>query len=211
MNSVAYFAQGRSRVSTRRWYVCCNVENDEGEINLPLMRDYEFPPYMRVSTDEHQRALIGFGFGDVGKKILESPKDSVTKYEVITREDMAGNDVTRILLTSISGRTHQLNVHCAAIGHLIVGESIHGLCGEAAPNGGMDESELPEDKASMDLQKAIAEACAGKAMCVHAKSISFRHPVRKEHLSLDCDAPFNVGGYLFGENLIGYLLSNAVK
>jgi tRNA pseudouridine32 synthase/23S rRNA pseudouridine746 synthase len=182
----------RTRKVTRKYeaLVCGHVSTDAGEITLPLMRDYEYPPYMRVSTEEHQRALIGLDSEDVGKKLLEGPKESVTKYEVLSREDINGHAVTRLSLTSVSGRTHQLNVHCAAIGHPIVGDTIYGLGGEAAPNGGLTESELPADRAGADLQKEIAAAVVGKPMCVHAKSISFRHPATKQDLSFACDAPF---------------------
>jgi tRNA pseudouridine32 synthase/23S rRNA pseudouridine746 synthase len=182
----------RTRKVTRKYeaLVCGHLAKDSGDIDLSLMRDYEYPPYMRVSTDEHQRALIGLDSGEVGKKLLESPKESMTKFEVISKEEMNGKKVTRLALTSISGRTHQLNVHCAAIGHPIVGDTVYGFGGEAAPNGGLEESDLPEDRASEALQKDIAEAVAGKPMCVHAKSISFDHPVTKEALSFDCAAPF---------------------
>lgn len=182
----------RSRKVTRNYeaLVCGHVSQDAGSIDLPLMRDYEYPPFMRVSTDDHQRALLELDASEVGKKMLESPKDSLTKYEVVSREDMDGNDVSRLTLTSISGRTHQLNVHCAAIGHPIVGDAVYGAGGEAASNGGLEESALPEDKASAELQTAIAAACGGKPMCVHAKSISFRHPVTKEELSFDSPSAF---------------------
>lgn len=182
----------RTRKVTRKYeaLVCGHLSQDEGSIDLPLMRDYEYPPFMRVSTDDHQRALIGLDVSEVGKKMLESPKDSITKYEVISRENLNGNDVSRLSLTSITGRTHQLNVHCAAIGHPIVGDAVYGYNGEAASNGGLDESSLPGDRASIELQKAIAESCAGKPMCVHAKSISFSHPVTKEKLSFESSASF---------------------
>lgn len=182
----------RSRKVTRQYeaLVCGHVSQDEGSIDLPLMRDYEYPPFMRVSTDDHQRALIDLDASEVGKKMLEKPKDSLTKYSVVAREELDGNDVSRLSLTSISGRTHQLNVHCAAIGHAIVGDSVYGMDGEAASNGGLEEGELPADKASSELQQAIASASAGKPMCVHAKSISFRHPVSKEELSFESKASF---------------------
>lgn len=182
----------RSRNVTRNYeaLVCGHVSQDSGSIDLPLMRDYEYPPFMRVSTDDHQRALIDLDASEVGKKLLESPKESLTKYEVVSREDLDGNDVSRLILTSISGRTHQLNVHCAAIGHPIVGDTVYGYGGEAAANGGLDEGDLPADKASGELQQAIAAACGGKPMCVHAKSISFRHPVTKENLSFDSKSSF---------------------
>jgi len=182
----------RTRKVTRKYeaLVCGHIGEDSGSIALPLMRDYEYPPYMRVSTDEHQSALIGLDSDEVGKKMLESPKDSLTEFEVISREELDGNDVTKVSLTSVSGRTHQLNVHCAAIGHPIVGDAVYGFGGSAAANGGLDESDLPADKASSELQSAIASACGDKPMCVHAKSISFEHPITREKLSFECDAPF---------------------
>ncbi len=182
----------RARKVTRVYeaLVCGHVSGDAGSIDLPLMRDYECPPFMRVSTDDHQRALAGLDAGEVGKKLLEGPKESLTRYSVVSREDLGGNDVTRLALTSVSGRTHQLNVHCAAIGHPIVGDAVYGYDGEAASNGGLEESDLPEDRAGVELQQAIAAACKGKPMCVHAKSISFRHPVTKEQLSFESKSSF---------------------
>ena len=93
-------------------------------------------------------------------------------------------------LTSVSGRTHQLNVHCAAIGHPIVGDSVYGYGGEAASNGGLVESELPAGCASEELRKEISVASTNMPMCVHAKSISFEHPITKDILSFECKAPF---------------------
>lgn len=82
--------------------VCGSMDDGEGSIDLPLMRDYEFPPYMRVSTDDHQRALVGLDVEDVGKKLLERPKESLTKYEVVGKEELEGNAVTRVKLSSVS-------------------------------------------------------------------------------------------------------------
>jgi len=179
----------RSRKVVRQYeaLVCGHASQDSGSIDLPLMRDYENPPYMRVSTDDLQRALIDLDADEVGKKMLEAPKESLTKYEVASREDIDGNDVTRLVLTSVSGRTHQLNVHCAAIGHPIVGDAVYGLGGDAAANGGLGPA---EGGASAELQQAIAAASEGKPMCVHAKSISFRHPVTKEDLSFESKSSF---------------------
>ena len=181
----------RSREVTRTYeaLVCGTIDEDEGVINMPLMRDYEFPPYMRVSTDEHQRALTGLSADDVGKKLLERPKESLTKFAVVGREELDGNAVTRVALTSISGRTHQLNVHLAGFGHPIVGDKVYGINGEAAPNGGLAEG-TSASKASADLQESIAAAAGDKSMCVHAKTISFEHPVSGDKLSFESAAPF---------------------
>jgi tRNA pseudouridine32 synthase/23S rRNA pseudouridine746 synthase len=173
--------------------VCGHIEKDSGMINLPLMRDYEFPPFMRISTDEHQQALVDLTSEEVGKKLLEHPKDSLTKYEVVAREELDGQPVTRVALTSITGRTHQLNVHLAAFGHPIVGDTTYGIDGDAAPNGGLSASEMEAiapnaSRATADVQKSIAGSAKGAS--VHAKSLKFRHPVTKKDVSLSVDAAF---------------------
>ncbi|KAL7579398.1 hypothetical protein ACA910_014067 [Epithemia clementina (nom. ined.)] len=187
----------RSRQIERKYeaLVCGHVEKDEGLINLPLMRDYEFPPYMRISTDDHQRALADLSPADVGKKLLEAPKKSLTRYEVMAREEYLGHPVTRLSLTSISGRTHQLNVHLAALGHPIVGDRTYGIHGEAAVNGGLTDDELETmvanpSRADAALQQKLADASKGGPACIHAKSLKFRHPVTKEDISLSTNAPF---------------------
>ena len=85
--------------------------------------------------------------------------------------------------------THQLNVHCAAIGHPIVGDKVYGINGEAASNGGLEEGTL-SSRASTELQESIAAAVGDKSMCVHANSISFEHPVSGDKLSFESAAPF---------------------
>jgi tRNA pseudouridine32 synthase / 23S rRNA pseudouridine746 synthase len=171
--------------------LCGHVAQDKGMISLPLMRDYQFPPFMRVSTEQHQKALIGLEAADVGKKLLAAPKESLTMYQVVSREEFQGHPVTRLTLTSISGRTHQLNVHMAAFGHPIVGDSTYGLGGDAAPNGGLSVDEQDtlapnSSRASVESQKALATAKS----CVHAKSLKFRHPVTKKEVSITMEAPF---------------------
>lgn len=158
-------AQFRARKVTRKYEALLtgSVTDDSGEIDLPLMRDPLNPPFMRVSDDDQQRALIGLEDElpkAIAKKILENPKTSLTSYEVVAREEVDGEAVTRVSLTSVSGRTHQLNVHCAAIGHPIVADAVYGT------------------------------AVDGKNMCVHAKHLSFNHPMTREALSFDSVSPF---------------------
>jgi tRNA pseudouridine32 synthase / 23S rRNA pseudouridine746 synthase len=187
----------RSRKIERQYeaLVVGRVENEEGLISLPIMRDYEFPPYVRVSTYEHQEALLGLLPEVVGAKLLEGPKESITKYQVLSREEYGGQPVTRVALTSISGRYHQLNVHMAAFGHPIVGDTVYGINGDAAANGGLTDAELETlapnaNRASLEVQKAVAAAASNLSACVHAKSLKFRHPVTKEEVELSSNAPF---------------------
>jgi tRNA pseudouridine32 synthase/23S rRNA pseudouridine746 synthase len=137
----------RTRHITRQYEVLVagHVERYQGLINLPLMQCYVYPPYMRISTEGHQRALLDFDASIVGKKILEAPKASLTHYMVMGREGFKGNDdlpVTGMILTSMTGQTHQLNLHCAAVGHPIVLDTVYGWKGTAAPYGGLDNPAL---------------------------------------------------------------------
>lgn len=175
--------------------VAGHVEKEEGLISLPIMRDYEFPPYVRISTDDHQRALLGLFEEEVGKKILEGPKESITKYQVVSREEYNGQPVTRVVLTSISGRYHQLNVHMAAFGHPIVGDTVYGINGDAVSNGGLTDAELEslapnQNRVGEDLESAIAEAAKDMPSCVHAKSIKFTHPITNETFEFSSESPF---------------------
>jgi tRNA pseudouridine32 synthase/23S rRNA pseudouridine746 synthase len=173
--------------------VCGHMARDSGIIDLPIMRDYERPPFMRISTDEHQRKLINLESNVVGKKILEMPKESITRYRVLAREELDGQPVTRVMLTSVSGRTHQLNVHMAAIGHPIVGDKIYGYGGDALPNGGLTDEEVREVAPSSNVpdENVLKNiAVQGKPTCIHASYISFRHPVTKQESIFECDAPF---------------------
>jgi tRNA pseudouridine32 synthase/23S rRNA pseudouridine746 synthase len=168
---------------------------DEGLISLPIMRDYEFPPFVRISTDDHQRALLNLDPEDVAQKLLEEPKESITKYQVVSREEYNGQPVTRVTLTSISGRYHQLNVHMAAFGHPIVGDTVYGINGNAATNGGLTTTELEAltpnpNRASEELQAGIAEAASDMPACVHAKYLKFRHPVSSETVEFTTESPF---------------------
>ena len=80
----------------------------------------------------------------------------------------------------------------AAIGHPIIRDSVYGYNGSAAPYGGLPINQLPDDSASIELQRAIHEMSISSSMttttmttnttsatkmCVHAKVIRFKHPI----------------------------------
>lgn len=112
----------------------------EGTIDLPLQRDHRYPPFMRVSTkssEEDAREVVSQLQNEGYKKIMmKKAKQSKTNFRVMERlylkhsnttDDQSVNGrglpVTRLELIPITGRTHQLRVHCAALGHPIVGDT----------------------------------------------------------------------------------------
>jgi len=98
----------RKRYIARVWG---EVEGEEGLVDLPLATDWERKPRQRVD--------------------FERGRPSQTRWQVIGRE----SGITRLALTPITGRTHQLRVHMTALGHPILGDVFYAEGGalEAAP------------------------------------------------------------------------------
>ena len=79
------------------------VESDQGEINLPMRKDMESGSKPLQIIDHEQG------------------RSAVTKYSVIDREA----DRTRLELTPITGRSHQIRLHLKTIGHPILGDDLY--------------------------------------------------------------------------------------
>lgn len=81
-------------------------KGDQGEISLPLMPDYYERPRQKVD--------------------FEDGKNALTVYEVL---EITPRGETRVRLTPLTGRTHQLRVHCAhpsGLGRPIKGDFLYG-------------------------------------------------------------------------------------
>jgi len=196
---------------------------EKGEINLPLQRDHRFPPFMRVATPRSEREALevvkDLNHAGWKKIVKKKAKPSTTLFEVIEREyrykhsddgnasvnenGLSQEDniqqvgerypVTRIRLTPITGRTHQLRVHCASIGHPILGDTTYGVYGEASSNGGFEDNlmdELIPERAHIDLQLSLDQYAKDKCqvMCLHARELRVIHPQTGEPLVFE-EAP----------------------
>ncbi len=93
--------QEREVQKTYRAVVSGVMEQDEGEIDLPIRKDLDDPPRQMV---DHDRGRAAF-----------------TRWRVLER----GVDRTHIELTPLTGRSHQLRLHLKAIGHPILGDDLY--------------------------------------------------------------------------------------
>ncbi len=128
--------------SVRKTYVAIlekPIHEESGEINLPLILDYHHRPMQMVD--------------------FESGKTALTKYQLLDKT------ATRSLiqLKPITGRSHQLRVHCAH--HLglhapIVGDNLYGK--------------------------------ATDRLYLHAQEIHFTHPISKKAMHLKTESPFSI-------------------
>lgn len=76
---------------------------DSGEITLPLLADWLNRPKQKVDAAQGKPAL--------------------TRYQRLDYEP--ATDTSHVRLHPITGRTHQLRVHLAAIGHPILGDTLY--------------------------------------------------------------------------------------
>ena len=93
------------------------------------------------------------------REIREDGKPSVTEFRVLGRQE----NYSLLALRPVTGRTHQLRVHCAHMGYPILGD----------PQYGSAESRKYSEESGLYTQ----------ILC--AKRLEFTHPITKEPLALE--------------------------
>lgn len=115
-----------------------NIKEDSGTVNMPVGRNPNDRKKMAV-TDKNS-------------------KNAVTHYEIIRRY----GDFTHIRCVLETGRTHQIRVHMAYLGHSLAGDSVYG-------------------------PKKVITALNGQ--CLHAAELGFVHPRTKEYMEFKAPLP----------------------
>ncbi|MGN1116329.1 MAG: RluA family pseudouridine synthase [Candidatus Ornithomonoglobus sp.] len=135
----ALSAQLKERKALRK-YNCLvngNIKEDSGTVNKPIGRH---------PTDRKKMAVIAGG------------RDAVTHFNVLERF----GQYTLVECVLETGRTHQIRVHMASIGHSIVGDPVYG---------------------------AKKERFKTNGQLLHAKTIGFIHPATGELMEFDSELP----------------------
>ena len=130
-----------------RTYECLvtgNLREDSGTVDAPIGRH---------PTDRKKMAVTAKG------------RRAVTHWEVIARY----NGATHVRCRLETGRTHQIRVHMAHIGHPILGDTVYGA-------------------------KKPVPGLTGQ--CLHAVGLRFLHPRTGEAVELHCDLPEEFKAYL---------------
>ena len=115
-----------------------NLKNDEGTVDAPIGRN----------PNDRKKMCV----------ITKNSKNAVTHYSVIRRY----KGYTHIKCILETGRTHQIRVHMAYLGHPVAGDSVYGVKNEKVPFTGQ---------------------------CLHARKIGFIHPKAEEYLEFTSQLP----------------------
>ncbi len=115
-----------------------NIKEDEITVNQPIGRNPKDRKKMAVT--------------------LKNSKSAVTHFYVIKRF----GDFTHVRCVLETGRTHQIRVHSAYIGHPVAGDEVYGP------------------------KKVITEL---HGQCLHAKQIGFVHPKTGEYMEFESELP----------------------
>jgi 23S rRNA pseudouridine1911/1915/1917 synthase len=116
--------------------VKASMELDEGEVDVPISR----------SLRDRTRMNIDFAAG----------RKAVSFYRVLKRYQ----DYTLIEVYPRTGRTHQIRVHMAYLGHPVLGDIVYG-----------------------------SKSTAIKRQALHAREIGFRHPLTQENMKFSSSLP----------------------
>ncbi|MFN3591354.1 MAG: RluA family pseudouridine synthase [Thermaurantiacus sp.] len=100
--------------------------------------------------------------------VVEPPagKRAVTHWQVTSLLQ----DAAAVACRLETGRTHQVRVHMAAIGHSLVGDSVYG---------------------SRNARR-IGASAGFQRQALHARTLGFRHPVTQEELSFESPVPRDI-------------------
>ncbi|MCF6322612.1 MAG: RluA family pseudouridine synthase [Rhizobiaceae bacterium] len=105
-------------------------------------------------------------------------RHAVTHYTVVRHLDGAGEGETNVSLVECvleTGRTHQIRVHMAHLGHPLLGDQDYG--------------KHYQTKANVLAPKTKAALLKLKRQALHAKLLGFEHPATGEHLLFEAPLP----------------------
>ena len=137
----AHLAQQIKEHSFTRIYeavVYGNVKEDSGTVDAPIGRH---------PTDRKRMCVTE-----------KNSRNAVTHYEVLARYP----GFTHLRLKLETGRTHQIRVHMAYLGHPVAGDPVYGV-------------------------KKVITSLGGQ--CLHARVIGFVHPTTGEYLEFTSELP----------------------
>jgi 23S rRNA pseudouridine1911/1915/1917 synthase len=148
------------------------VERKHGTINAALGRD----PVRRTRMTTQP---------------LDNSRSAVSHYEVVRRLSNRFGKFTLVRVRIETGRTHQIRVHMASIGHPVVGDTLYGGAGQLTDQ---VAAQAPTSKAAR--RKADPQRLRLGRNFLHAAQLEFTHPRTGKLLELEAPLPQELESFL---------------
>jgi 23S rRNA pseudouridine1911/1915/1917 synthase len=152
-----------SRRQVRKLYLALvqgDLPQERGTVNAPISRDV-----VRRTRMTTRR---------------EGGRGAVSHWEVLRRIRGPYGSFTLVSVRIETGRTHQIRVHMASLGHPVVGDTLYGAASAIAPlagTGGLPRLVLPRN-------------------FLHAAELEFAHPGSGERLTLVSNLPADLKDFM---------------
>lgn len=111
------------------------------------------------------------------QRVAPDGKSARTRVEVVRHHD----NFTTLRLTPEQGRTNQIRVHLAHIGHPIVGDKTYALSGE-----------VREEQLREGLTPRVRDALVTARHALHCESLTFMHPLEHRSITVRAEVPEDV-------------------
>ena len=121
----------------------------------------------------------------------ENARTAVSHYEVIRRLNSRFGKFTLLRVRIETGRTHQIRVHMASIGHPVVGDTLYGGAGQLTDQ---VASQAAQSKAAR--RRAEPERLKLGRNFLHAARLEFTHPRTGKLLELEAPLPEELENFL---------------
>jgi 23S rRNA pseudouridine1911/1915/1917 synthase len=120
-------------------------------------------------------------------RVQENARTAVSHYEVVRRLETRFGKFSLVRVRIETGRTHQIRVHMASIGHPVVGDTLYGAAGQltAQPAAGRTRFKGGEEE-KLRLGRNF----------LHAAELAFTHPGTGKSLALTAPMPQELEAFL---------------
>ncbi|HEY2468349.1 MAG TPA: RluA family pseudouridine synthase [Terracidiphilus sp.] len=121
----------------------------------------------------------------------ENSRSAVSHYEVVRGIESRFGKFTLVRVRIETGRTHQIRVHMASIGHPVVGDTLYGASAHLT-----DQAALESNPSRASRRKTPAERVKLSRNFLHAARLEFTHPMTGKVLQLEAPLPEELVAFL---------------